>query len=238
MNIPLQHSQQSELDPIVDLEKNILKFYSKTNWERHNCRHDWAWFSDELKKMLWERQKRLDDSFVWTPEAVERFVSINDKIQDCFDKLYVEQIQVHDNIEKRLADKNETFLNNFNLDLRVVPFVCSLNKDGDVVENDGIFEILCNLTKPISLQFMGIEREERDDIHFDRSLNWNHATPAFRCKELEDVYIGYHLHELSDDCYWAISDILCINRIWGEVIIDYQRGIELFEVATDQKHFD
>ena len=221
MDISLQHSQQSELDPIVDLEEKILEFYSKNNRYGRN----WAWFSEELKEMLWERRKHLNDSFVWTPEAVQRFVKINDKMQDCFDKLLIEQIQVHDNLTKRLTDKDEKFLNDFNLDVRIRPFVYSLDEEGETLENDGIFEVLFDLVEPCSLQFggWGIESGE---IYFDRSLNWNHATPAFRCKELKNVYIGYHLHELSDHCYWAISDILCINEIWGEVVIEHQHFVE------------
>ncbi|MDR0412934.1 MAG: hypothetical protein LBH61_03925 [Dysgonamonadaceae bacterium] len=211
--------RNEESDRIEELDKKILKFYSKNN------QHHWAWHSKELKEMLFERRKHLDDSFVWTPEAVQRFVMINDKIQDCFDKLLVEQIQVHSNLTKRLADKDEKFLNDFNLDVRVVPFVVSLDEKGDEMENDGIFEVLFELVKPISLKFIGAGIES-GEIYFDRSLNWNIATPAFRCKELENVYIGYHLHELSDHCYWAITDILCINEIWGEVVIEYQHFVE------------
>ena len=35
MDTPLQHFQQSELDPIVDLEKKILKFYSNETRDRN-----------------------------------------------------------------------------------------------------------------------------------------------------------------------------------------------------------
>jgi len=219
MDTPLQHTQQSDFDSVDKFEKEILKFY------RENNLRNWAWHSKELKEMLFERQERLDNSFVWTPETVQRLVKINDKMQDCFDKLLIEQIQVHDNLTKRLTDKDEKFLNDFNLEVRVVPFVYSLDEEGETLENDGIFEILCELVKPISLQFKGAGIKS-GEIYFDRSLNWNQATPAFRCKELENVYIGYHLHELSDHCHWAIPDILCINEICGEVVIEHQHIVE------------
>ena len=59
MDTQLQHTQQSDFDSVDKLEKEILELYSKN--DRHY--RNWAWHSLELKKMLWERQNRLDKSF-------------------------------------------------------------------------------------------------------------------------------------------------------------------------------
>lgn len=174
-----------------------------------------------LQQMLFERQQELDDAFIWTPRKVSRLVCIGKKVEKCLEKMWDEVLRVREVSFGRMRRGGEVFLHDFEIRARIVPFIYSTNENGEWIENEGIFEILCDWAMDFAL--IGFANDS--SLYFDRSLNWNSATPAFRCDELKGVYINYALHELSDHCYWSISDILSIDELWGEVVVTHQHFV-------------
>jgi hypothetical protein len=222
MDIPLQHTQQSDFDLVDKLEKEILKLYSE------NDRHNWAWHSHEVKMMLIERQNRLDNSFVWTEDVRKHILLLNEKIFDCEKLLHEEYTAKKKELEEREV-ANDPFLTDYNLDMRINLCIYTLDEDGDFCEpeEDTIYGFLNDRLRVIAemIPSMNYRSGDWDD---KEQLNWNFLAMRHYTNLFENDFIHYAFYHIHNNINLAWEDILKINCIWSEVNVDYQRITDFF----------
>jgi hypothetical protein len=192
-----------------ELERSIVDTFDsiqKGNWEEKRAL-TWA---------LSERQRRLDRTFVWTPDAVQRIVYINNLIIDCIERLAKEAEALYEVLEKRKESDADSFLHDYGIECRMVPIYSSDNE-----EAERLFSVLDN----IELEFSYNGNSKSSSNLFFSSESWANDTALYMRKEFADVRINYALHCLMDHAHCSIKDILNIKELWGEVIVTHQHFI-------------
>ena len=114
----------------------------------------------KVEVALGERKYKLNQSFEWTPEKKERFLSLNRKLIDCFEKLKTEASATLALLQQRI-DNEDDFLRDFEIEIKVTPYFYEACEDGGFYEKeDGIQEVLMdnwddwNMSASISIQMI------------------------------------------------------------------------------------
>ncbi|MDR0938122.1 MAG: hypothetical protein LBN29_02035 [Mediterranea sp.] len=216
--------EQMQSASIEEVENKIMEIYK----EKERMDIDGWWRHDvDFALLLYLRQEKLNEAFAWTPETVQQAMHIQDRIMECYEQLRVEAHATYLDMEARLADKQERFLDDYELDCWVSP--TSQRANDAFLERDEFTNIWDVLEMPIArgheLRFdkWGGVDNWRSDPCFSRDIgSWARCTPGFKGEEFADVYIGYALHALCDHCYWSIPDILQIDTLSSEIIVTKQ----------------
>jgi hypothetical protein len=215
----------------------LEKFYSITDIELiactfYNLKHgfDKNVFKEErdlLNDILKIRAYKLDRNFTWTEQYKKQLLELNEKIMNGFSAANNEAKRVFENLTKRVNAK-DAFLNDFEIEVKLTPFILELDKDDNPTENwEGIYSILCNIL-PNHLWtdhagggsgWTSCLRYENDGISCGAEIFHGH---------FDDHYICYGMYELRDCSRHILSwyDILKINEIWIEVKACHQHFIE------------
>src|SRR5690554_3172787 len=86
---------------------------------------------DKLKveTALREREYKLNQSFEWTPQSKERFLSLNRKLIDSFEKLKAEAAVTLALLQQRI-DNEDDFLRDFEIEIKVTPYFYEACEEG------------------------------------------------------------------------------------------------------------
>jgi len=70
---------------------------------------------DELESYLSVRQRKINSTFEWTPENIEKLLLLNQKLITCFEKLRDETKAALKTLQKRM-DEKDSFLHDFEIE--------------------------------------------------------------------------------------------------------------------------
>jgi hypothetical protein len=87
-------------------------------------------FLDILNVILHERVKKLNIDFEWTNENKEKFINVNDKIYQTFEKAYNEAVAAANKLEARIKN-NDKFIKDYEVKIEIQPYM------GDEYYDDG-----------------------------------------------------------------------------------------------------
>jgi hypothetical protein len=134
--------------------------------------------SVKLREYLGIRKYKLNKAFEWTPENMEKFISINQKLNDCWEKLYIEAQSIFKTLNKRV-EENDDFLHDFEIEARVNPFIYVPDEDGDMIEvQDCVEEVLIDLVHDdLTINRADFKGGEEYCWYLDREQNWNDTPP-------------------------------------------------------------
>ena len=179
----------------------------------------------------YERQKLLNEKFVWTEEAIERIRQLNQKIFD-EEKLLYQEYEVRKKELEERESANDPFLTDYNLDMEINLSIYTFDDDVDDEWGEpttgSIYDILNDQLRKNSEMIAQMNYIDRD------LLNW-YVMIGKAGKHFENDFIHYAFYYMYNHASLAWEDILKINCIWSEVNVDYQRIIDLFEAETTQK---
>ena len=185
-----------------------------------------------LEEILAVRCCKLDSNFEWTDVYKNQLIELNNKIMNGFLKAY-EEAKVQFNILKERMNSNDQFINGFNIDIYIKPFILEPNGEEYFLEESGkgIYYLLYNIM-PDTLWAWDVYYEkklekETDSIYMDDKENHN-INEYLGEKTFQDEYICWGMYELFSHTKHFMSwyDILKINQIWVEVKINNQHFIE------------
>jgi len=221
-----------QLDSVEQYPVEMLELLAVKLYEEHSRKDFYRTLlplrpKDLLGVILSERFIKLNRNFEWTKENKERFIKVNDKITQAFEKAYNEAVSIAKELENRL-NNNDDFVDDYEIIIKISPYMGEefYDDDGDV---GGIGFVL---SEPISgchpiRHWFGHSNLEislsETPVYLDRTLNWN---IEYFGNTFDNDYIGYGIHALLDTHQWSFKDIMNINTIWTDVEVRHQNFIE------------
>ena len=185
------------------------------------CRRNGKTRWELLNYILLQRWKKLNTNFEWTTERKDKFVKINNKITQIFEKAYNEAVFAANELENRI-NNNDAFITDYEIEI-----VLSLYFGEEQYEDNINNSFAYVLSEPrsdfdlISFSFGYNDRQitlQEMPLYLDTSENWNRE---YLGDIFKDDYIGYAIHTLLEH-HWSFIDILNIKRIWADVKIRHQ----------------
>ena len=203
---------------VEQLEAQILSHYATI--KRSCC----ASRDKKLKQLLFERQRKINEAFEWTPENIEKLLDLNQRFMRCFENLRNEAAPIVATLERRIDDK-DTFLHDFEIEGRVKPFILTPDEEEP---DEGIDRILSEMLYERRTYTLTVDMKHKDSIkkcmYLAPVVSWNARWPKGK---FDEYHLSYAIHELIDT-YWSVYDILRINHLWSEVKIAHQNFSEKF----------
>jgi len=176
-----------------------------------------------VESYLSVRKRKLNATFEWTSENVEKLLNLNQKLIDCFEKLRDEALPLIKTLRRRINEK-DVFLHDVNMDARVTPYILMPDEDGKLSEPENGIELILteSLNKHCDLYVWFIFDEENaaEMIYLNKEQNWN-IEPHFEGK-FDNHFISQAIHDLYDHTHWSFPDMLRINHLWTELQIVHQ----------------
>ena len=222
---------------ISDIEVDICDFYYKITkslqknmadeWGRENCKKE----KELLEDMLSVRCSILDYHFVWTDYYKKQLLELNKKIMNSFSMAY-EEAKAQFRILKERINLNDSYINGFNIEIKLIPFILEPDEKGNFIlnEKDSIYQILLDML-PASL-WAEIAYYEHDDIDNLKPRKYeedgtNYAV-HFGIENFDDGFICKAMYDLYNNSRNILAwyDFLKINEIWAEVKVTHQHFIE------------
>jgi hypothetical protein len=207
---------------VAELE-DMAMFLERAWLQKHTLEH-------KLLSLVLERRKwKLDTDFVYSPENVAKILHFDKQLMVCLERL----CQAAEAEIVRLKQKKEndnTFLHDYSVECKVTLYFYAMDEeDGEMWETDeGIDGVLNLMQSDYRLRFRGETGEElRSSQYFQEKMNWNECDMPSRVEQT-DFYISYGTHELCAHSFFSLSDVLRINRLWGEVTTIQQLFCQLF----------
>jgi len=203
--------------PVETLELLALKLYDEHYYEQRS----YKW--DLLNIVLHERVIKLNRDFEWTEENKERFIKVNDKITQTFEKAYNEAVSIANSLESRL-NSNDGFIQDYEIEIKIGLYMGEefYGEGGDA---RGIGFVLSEPKShhcPIYYSFGHSNLEyslSEKPIYLDKSSNWNTECLG---SAFDNAYIGYAIHALLNADQWSFKDIINISTIWADVEVVHQ----------------
>ena len=189
---------------------------------------------DDLELILIERRRRLNDSFVFSPETAEKFLNLNRQIMECLETMLNEGINILR--EREQLKNNGSYFQEHDIKAKIYPEILIPNKKSGEMEypEEGIYFLLNDMNFDCPLLHFTIHDddlssspEERNGIYFDKSMNWLTSLHGADFSILGDAYIGYGMHELSEHTMYSLPDILKINCLRPVLTVTHQTEITL-----------
>lgn len=184
----------------------------------------------EVKSLLRERQRILNDMFVADEKAMLRFREINERLFTLTRQLFERVNKFHDDLSSLMTQKD--FDDDYNLE-GTLRFCFNDEESVLRLEDDERYgSDFMLMIKLISDVTYGRYEENIEDIHYgsqplDDGQSWNEY-PFRGRKEFEDIIICHAVHQLTDHQLYSIPDLLRLNDFWAEVNLTIQS-------ITDQK---
>jgi hypothetical protein len=165
-----------------------------------------------LRIILEKRSCKLNETFLYNKDTVNKIKDANDWLSDAFNGAYQKVLKIASELEAEIK-AGDTFLNDYEISIDVHPYI---KKYDYPLENNFalvLSEPLYNCT-PINYFFIHhryAEIKEDIPIFLDKALTFN----AEHC--------GYCVHVLGE-CGWSVQDVLAIDHVWADVHVDYQHN--------------
>ena len=205
---------------VEQLEDIILCLYYR--YERTKA------VEDKIEEALYERSYKLNRAFEWTPENKEKFLRLNQKLIECWEKLDIEAKQTLKTIKSRLSEQG-SFLHDFDIEAVVRSFIYVLDEDGEYYEADNCIEdvLINSLEESYCVNHCWYNSCDDEDVilYIDRKQNWN-IEHWFEGK-FNEHFISQAMHDLYSHSCLSFPDILKINRLWAELQIKHQHIVEV-----------
>jgi len=208
------------IPPYYDKEQEIIECYRGTVRLSETQKN--------LERLIAERQCALDESFVWTDEAIARLKAVGEKADECLNHFKTLQGELPQWLKNQCREDRANFLNDFELNYQITPIVRWKDENGEEHEDEGIYEVLQSQINHSS--HLGINyRMFEESLYFKSNDKdgYRMVTRAFDTDRLKGVRVNYVIHELSSHLGWSIQDILNISEFWGEVIVRGQHFAEV-----------
>jgi len=210
-------------------------YYKKTMHLRKNLVHEWGsenFYKEKelLKDMLKVRCFKLNKNFTWNENYKKQLLELKNKVMIGFSRAYEEAKEQFRILKERL-NRNDSFINGFNIDIKLKPFILEFDiNESCMCERYGIYYILYNmLPDTLWTEDTYYEQNNLDDLRPKRYENNDINYNIFFGKEsFSDSYICGAMYDLYTNCINILSwhDILKINEIWVEVMVTHQHFIE------------
>jgi len=173
--------------------------------------------TDLLRNILRERFIKLNRGFEWTQENKKRFIEVNDKIMQVFEKAYKEALSIANELENRL-NNNDDFIKDYEIEITLRLHTSDKDGFGLVLSEpiSGYYPINCQLNSCLLEQYLS-----EQPMELDRSVNWN---IEYFGNMFDNDYIGYTTHVLLDG-EWSFKDIISINTIHANVEAIHQHSV-------------
>ena len=170
--------------------------------------------TDLLRAILRKRFRKLNSGFEWTQENKKKFLEVNDKLTQTFEKAYKEALSAAKELENRL-NNNDDFIKDYEIEIKLR--LHTSDEDGiGLVLSQPIF-----VSDLIDYHLNSVLLEEslsRQPMEVDRLVNWN---IEYFGDTFANDYIGYATHHLLD-VSWSFKDIIGINTIYADVEVIHQ----------------
>jgi len=218
----LKHYMNMDLEnlSVEQLEAVILRLYY--NYELTKD------VKVKLDEALCERMYKINKTFEWTPKNKEKFLRLNQKLIECWEKLDVEAKQTLKTLNSRLSEQ-DCFLQDFELEAVVRSFIYVTDENGEFCEAENCIEevLIDTLDDNYSVNYTSYLSCDEDDLplYLDREQNCS-TEPRFDGK-FNEHFISQAIHDLYDHTCLSFPDILKINRLWAELRITNQHFVEV-----------
>jgi Leucine-rich repeat (LRR) protein len=179
-----------------------------------------------VKAIVFNRGKKLNRAFKWTPETIKRVVEVNDTFLEAWEEGFSKAKAMIDILYENETDK-ASFWDNYAVEITLDPqILIKDNKTGDwEYPYGGVYSVLMDYLSDFELEIDIGGREYdpatkdesgfRQDPQISRDVNWIYE--GFGDIDLKDHYICHAFHVLYSHYDWAKEDILKINSIESEV---------------------
>ena len=211
---------------VEQLEEVILRLYYKHELTKA--------VKEKLDDALSKRKYKINQAFEWTHEKKEKFLRLNQKFLECWEKMDAEALQTLKN------RANET--DDFEVDVNVLSFIHVADEYGDDWEaEDCIEEVLIDLLPEIewvnhySYDFSKLEPSSDITYYIDREHNCNFKN--YLRGNFDEHFISSAMYDLFVYSKLSFPDILKINRLRGELRIahKYNVVVECKEYKTGEE---
>jgi hypothetical protein len=216
-NIPLRELPKPlTVESIVEKMKEVTEL-SVNELEEQSIRESCSIkekkkkYKESFEDILFERRRQLNNTFVFTPENIEKLLMLNQKLMDCCEKLREEGLKALRELEMRIANNN-SFLQEYKVKAKIIPLIRDEDADDLCEPNTGVFSLLYKKLNSTALTINIPPVDDEKDIYFDKSLNWNNFIGAHN-GEFAEYYICYAMYELYARTFYSLPDILQINEL-------------------------
>ena len=199
---------------VEQLEEVILHLYYK-----HELTEA---VKEKLDDALSKRKYKINQAFEWTPEKKEKFLRLNQKFIECWEKMDAEALQTLKN------RTNET--NDFEVDVNVLSFIHVADEYGEDWEaEDCIEEVLIDLLPEIewvnhySYDLYNLDGSRDVVTYIDREHNCNFKN--YLRGDFDEYYISKAMYDLYAHSNLSFPDILKINRLRCELRIVHKHNV-------------
>jgi len=208
---------------VEQLEEFILHLYYNRKY-----RHKTEEVKEKLESALYERQSKINQTFEWTPENKEKFLRLNQKFIECWEKLDIEARQIFKTLKNRFNNQ-DGFLHDFEIDAYVTPSIFVDDEDGDYGEAYDCIEAVLIETHNENIHgkryYGNCSSDEKFLKQGLRLLNYN--IDRFLDEKFNEHFISYAMHELYSHSHLSFPDILKINYLSADLRIEHQHNVEL-----------
>lgn len=126
----IRYSDEFEQLSVEALEFLAVKFYKRCSGKDLI---EIIFETDLLRAILRRRFRKLNIGFEWTQENKKRFIEVNDKITQVFEKAYKEALSAAKDLENRL-NNNDDFIKDYEIEIKL--HTHTSDKDGDEDNDD------------------------------------------------------------------------------------------------------
>ena len=224
---------------ITDLESiACVLYYEITKGLQRNLSNEFGEGTCKKEKDLIEdilniRRRKLDDNFIWTDYYKKQFLELNETLMNGFSMAY-DEAKAQFQILKERINRKDSYLNGFNIDIKLSPLILEPNEDDYILEErgNGICYLLYNiLPDTLWADSVYYENDNLNDLNMkkyendDENYNINEYLGN---KQFADSFICWGMYDLLSCSSKVLSwyDILKINEIWVEVNITHQHFID------------
>jgi len=221
---------------VTDLENMAHKFYYfiteefcrnlANEYGKEVCWKEKLLLEDMLKVRCW----KMDSNFIWTENYKKQLLELNEKVMNGFSMAYKEA-KTQFNILKERIKNNDTYLKEFNIDIKLSPIILEPNNEDEYYELD-IYHLLYIIMLPDTLWTDSICCDHdvkifKPNRYLKGGKNYN-INEYIREGTFDDNFICWALYDLFSNCKNILSwyDILKIDEIWVEVKVTHEHIIE------------
>jgi hypothetical protein len=182
-----------------------------------------------LGAVLEARKKKLDDAFIPTPEHIRRMLDVNDQFFLSFEKARNEAHEIMKELDNRLENKDD-FLKEYEIEVVLTPYIEYSNSKDERRESG------CNIYTIISESdiYLRSRISSCQDNRYD-IICWYFLDPDLNCNTdmgtistfLHGYHINFALHELWENSFFSLEDIMNIGTIWIDVNVSHQGYLKL-----------
>ena len=176
----------------------------------------------DFEFVLNNRQRALDEKFVWDVTTRERFLFIQDLLVSKYTEAWDEAVTMAEDIERRIA-LGEINLTDYEIDVKLGPYMED-DRDSGYTTKDYLTEYMASRYLSDSISHSLLEKGGKP-----KSIMLGHCddlAPDWKGRLLgvfdDSVHIAHIMHTLIEQAGWAFEDILSIQSVQSSIEVIYQ----------------